>query len=143
MNCTNCARENDIESNFCKYCGNNLRQTIPGAAVENPHHTLFDNLYQVQAKPNTELGYLIISILILINVFLWIAWGFLSGSIIQGNEVLFKGVRLLSVIFAISQFVVMFIFTKRQSYKIVISVVGVIVTLYDLYYLMQTLTNLR
>jgi len=138
MICNNCGKTNDSESNFCKYCGISLNP-----AATDPNHTIFDNSYHAQLKSNIDLGYLIISILILINVFLWIAWGFLSGSIIQGNEILFKGIRLISVIFSIAQFVVMFIFAKRQSYKIIIGVIAVIVILYDLYYLIQTLIDRR
>jgi len=138
MICNNCGKTNDSESNFCKYCGINLKP-----AATDPNHTIFDSSYLTQPKSNIDLGYLIISILILINIFLWIAWRFLSGSIIQGNETFFKGIRLISVIFSIAQFVIMFIFAKRQSYKIIIGVIAVIVILYDLYYLIQTLTDRR
>ena len=139
MICNNCGNTNETASNFCKYCGNNLKP-----AATDPHHTIFDNSYHAQAGSNVDLGYLLISILILINVFMWFFWGLIfNGSAISNNRVLYKAIRLLSTIFSISQFVVMFIFAKRQAYKIIIGIIAGIVILYDLYYLIQTLTDSR
>jgi len=56
---------------------------------------------------------------------------------------LYKAIRVISTIFSVAQFVVMFIFAKRQAYKIVIAIIAAIVMLYDLYYLMQTLADTR
>lgn len=139
MNCNKCARENDNDSNFCKYCGNNLKQTRTDVSAIDPNFTIFDNPYQ-NVKTNTELGYLIISIIILINIFIWFFWGLLSGSGIR-NDIFYKGLRMLSIFFSIGQFVVMFIFTKRQTYRIVIGIIGAVVTLYNMYYLIEALSR--
>jgi hypothetical protein len=137
MNCSNCGRPVDSESNYCKYCGTSLNRET------DPQRTIFDTPYQTETKSNIDLGYLIISILILINVFIWIIWGVLFGRVIRDNELLYKSIRILSTVFSIAQFIVMFVFTKRPSYRIVIGVIGGIVILYNLYYLIQTLTEAR
>ena len=91
MNCSNCGRANDSDSNFCKNCGTNLH---PDAI--DPNRTIFDNPHRPQAKSNIDLGYLIIAILILANVFVWLFWSFVSGSIINSdNRMLFMVVRIL------------------------------------------------
>jgi dolichyl-phosphate-mannose--protein O-mannosyl transferase len=123
MICNNCGKTNENDSNFCKYCGDNLS-------------------YQVLSKSNLDLGYLIVAILILVNVFMWFFWSFIfGGSDLSNNRILYKGIRLLSTTLSIAQFVVMFIFAKRQSYKIIIGIIAAIIIIYDLYYLILTLTN--
>jgi dolichyl-phosphate-mannose--protein O-mannosyl transferase len=136
MLCSNCGKTNENDSNFCKYCGNILKP------ITDPNHTIFDRSYQTLSKSNLDLGYLIVAILILINVFMWFFWSFIfGGSGISDNRILYKGIRLLSTMLSIAQFVVMFIFAKRQSYKIIIGIIAAIIIIYDLYYLILTLTN--
>jgi hypothetical protein len=137
MICNNCGRTNENDSNFCKYCGDNLNPT-------DPNHTIFDRAYGSLSRSNIDLGYLVIAILILMNVFMWFFWSFIFGySDISNNRGLYKGIRVLSTTLSIAQFVVMFIFAKRQSYKIIIGVIAAIIIIYDLYYLMLTLTNTK
>ncbi len=137
MICNNCGRANENDSNFCKYCGDNLNPT-------DPNHTIFDRAYGNLSSSNIDLGYLVIAILILMNVFMWFFWSFIFGySDISNNRGLYKGIRVLSTTLSIAQFVVMFIFAKRQSYKIIIGVIAAIIIIYDLYYLLLTLTNTK
>ena len=140
MICSNCGKPNENDSNFCKYCGDNLKP----AATTDPNHTIFGRPYQVLSKSNMDLGYLILATLILVNVFMWFFWSFIfGGSGISDNRILYKGIRVLSTTLSILQFVVMFIFAKRQSYKIIFGVIAAIIIIYDLYYLMLTLTNTK
>lgn len=137
MICRNCGKANENDSNFCKHCGDNLKST----AID-PDSTIFDRSYGSLSKSNMDLGYLIIAILILVNVFMWFFWSFIfGGSGISNNRILYKGIRVLSTTLSIAQFVVMFIFAKRQTYKIIIGVTAAIIIIYDLYYLILTLTN--
>ena len=139
MTCANCGKINDNESNFCKYCGDNLNPTST-----DPDLTIFDRTYQPQPRSNIDLGYLIIATLILVNVFMWFFWSFIFGaSEIDDNKSLYKSIRVLSTMLSIAQFVVMFIFAKRPVYKIIIGIIAVIITLYDFYYLWLTLTDNR
>lgn len=139
MICNNCGKANDSESNFCKYCG-----TILNPQATDPHHTIFENSYMSKQGSTVDLGYLIIAILILINVFMWFFWSFIfGGTDISNNRILYKAIRVLSTILSIAQFVVMFIFARRQAYKIIIGVIAGIIILYDFYYLIQTLTDSR
>lgn len=139
MTCRNCGKENDSESNFCKYCGDNLNSTSA-----DPHHTIFDRTYQPQPRSNIDLGYLIIAILIMVNVFMWFFWSFIfGGSDISDNKLLYKTIRVLSTTLSIAQFAVMFIFAKRHVYKIIIGIIAGIIIIYDFYYLIQTLTDSR
>jgi len=136
MTCTNCGTINDSESNFCKYCGDNLSPT-----PDDPHHTIFDRTYQAQPVSNIDLGYLIIAILILVNVFMWFFWSFIFGGDLSENRNLYKMIRVLSTTLSIAQFAVMFIFAKRPAYKIVIGIIAGIIIIYDFYYLMLSLTD--
>ena len=139
MICVNCGKTNDNESNFCKFCGDNLNP-----ASTDPDHTIFDKTYQPQSRSNIDLGYLIIATLVLVNVFMWFFWSFIFGaSEISDNKSLYKSIRVLSTILSIAQFAVMFIFAKRPVYRIIIGIIAVIITIYDLYYLWLTLTDNR
>lgn len=139
MNCTNCGKPNDNESNFCNYCGTNLKGVSD--TTTNPHHTIFTN--KEQPRSNTELGYLILAIIIVVNVFLWFFWGILFRSTITGNEIIYKAIRVLSLFFTIAQFIVMIIFAKRQSFRIIIGIIAGIVIIYDLYYIIRMFTDER
>ena len=134
MNCYKCGKNNDDDSSFCKHCGNNLKD--PDAAVINPHYTIFENPSQ-QVKPNTELGYVIISLIILTNISLWFFWALAGVS--NANVALFKASRIISILFVISEFTVMIIFTKRQRYRVTIGIIGAIVTIYNLFFLIDSL----
>lgn len=136
MICSNCGKANENDSNFCKNCGDNLKPT-----ETDPNHTIFDSSYQSLPKSNIDLGYMVVSILILVNVFMWFFWSFIFGGELSENKMLYKTIKVLSTFLSIAQFVVMFIFAKRQSYKIIIGIIAVLIIIYDLYYLMQTLTN--
>ena len=139
MICANCGKTNDNESNFCKNCGDNLNLTST-----DPNHTIFDRTYQPQPVSNSDLGYLIIATLVLVNVFMWFFWSFIFGaSEINDNKSLYKSIRILSTILSIAQFAVMFIFAKRHVYRIIIGIIAVIITIYDFYYLWLTLTDKR
>lgn len=139
MTCTNCGKTNDSESNFCKYCGDNLNPT-----ASDPSLTIFERSYLPTPKTNVDLGYLLIAILVLINVFMWFFWSFIFGATgMDDNRILYKGIRTLSTILSITQFVVMFIFAKKQAYKIIIGIIAVIFLLYDFYYLFLSLTDNR
>jgi hypothetical protein len=136
MTCTNCGKINDSESNFCKYCGDNLSPT-----ETDPNRTIFDRTYQAQPGSNIDLGYLIIAILVLVNVFMWFFWSFIFGGDLSENRNLYKMIRVLSTTLSIAQFAVMFIFAKRPAYKIVIGIIAGIIIIYDFYYLMLSLTD--
>jgi dolichyl-phosphate-mannose--protein O-mannosyl transferase len=109
------------------------------AAAIDLHHTIFENPYQ-QTRENAELGYLVIALLIVTNVLLWIIWPLLFGAI-GSNEVLYKMMRAFSVILSVAEFVVMFIYARRRSYRIIIGIVGGITLLSNLFYLVQVLSR--
>jgi len=136
MTCTNCGKINDSESNFCKYCGDNLNP-----AETDPHHTIFDRTFQAQPVSNIDPGYLIIAILILVNVFMWFFWSFIFGGDLSENRNLYKMIRVLSTTLSVAQFAVMFIFTKRPAYKIIIGSIAGIIIIYDFYYLALSLSD--
>ena len=137
MTCTNCGKINDSESNFCKYCGENLNAT-----ATDPHHTIFDRAYREQPRSNIDLGYLIMAILVLVNVFMWFFWSLIfGGADLSENRDLYKTIRVLSTTLSIAQFAVMFIFAKRPAYRIIIGIIGGIIIIYDFYYLMLSLID--
>jgi uncharacterized membrane protein YvbJ len=132
MICSHCGKVNENENNFCKHCGYDLN-----SSATDPNRTIFST----PQISNVDLGYLIISILILINVFMWLIWGFVARSIIDSDtQVLYKVVRVISIMLVIGQFVVMFVFSRRPAHKIIVAVIAAVVIIYDLYYLIETLT---
>ncbi|HEY5774280.1 MAG TPA: hypothetical protein VIS75_16695 [Chitinophagaceae bacterium] len=108
---------------------------------DDPNHTIFDRAYQAQPGSNIDLGYLIIAILVLVNVFMWFFWSFIFGGDLSENRNLYKMIRVLSTTLSIAQFAVMFIFAKRPAYKIVIGIIGGIIIIYDFYYLALSLSD--
>ena len=142
MNCNNCGRANDSESNYCKFCGTYLREYQPQQnPFDHPHHTIFESTYQQQPRSNVELGYLLIAILIVLNVFTWMTWSFLSNYVANGDQSTFRIIRFISIFFSIAQFVTMFIFAKRTSYRIVIGIIAAFVVVYDIYLIMLAFNN--
>jgi len=135
MNCSNCGRSNESDSNYCKNCGTNMRSEIA-----NPYQTIFnDQLHQ--PRSNTELGYLIIALLIAFNILLWITFPSLSVSVFDDSRMLFLVLRIISAFLIVAEFVVMFIFAKRKGYRIVIGIIGTIALLSNISLLVQTLTR--
>ena len=141
MTCNNCSRNIDTDSSYCKYCGVVLKESLLNTdPTADLHQTIFGNAYTPPVRSNADLGYLMIALMIILNALTWVAWRYLSSAMINGNENTFKLVRFISVFFSIAQFVVMFIFTKRQSYKIIIGVIAFLVIIYDVYFLIEALS---
>jgi len=107
-----------------------------------PNFSIFNIYDQSEKKANTDLGYLIISIIIITNIFMWLAWSFLG---ISQNVEYRKGIRILQVLgafFLLAEFVVMFAFTKRTSYRIVIGIMGAFVLISQIISLIKIMSLL-
>jgi len=144
MTCTNCGKINDSESNFCKYCGSGLKINIAGNQINphDPNFSIFDTYNQSVKKTNTDLGYLIISIIIITNIFMWLAWSFLG---LSRNVEYRAGIRILQILgafFLVAEFIVMFTFTKRTSYRIVIGIIGAFVVISQIISLIKIMSLL-
>jgi hypothetical protein len=136
MVCPTCGNVNENENNFCKHCGHDLKKPV------DPNDTIFGYSQIAQTNSNIDLGYLIIAILVLFNIFIWMGWNFFfRSSFNDDGQLLYKVVRSITTIFSIGQFVVMFIFAKKQTFKIVIGIIGAFVILYDLYYLFLSFSS--
>ena len=122
MICSNCNKLNDTDSNFCKYCGDNLK---PDAS--DPHHSIFETRSQ-PARVNNELGYLLIALLIALNILFWIVAPWILSSSGESDNP-FRVVRIFSMFFLIAQFVIMFIYARRNSYRIIIGAIAALVLL--------------
>ena len=146
MYCKNCGKPKDDDSKFCMHCGQTLKPDTsytPQPIVDTPEPKLepqpltYSNQNAVQQKSNSDNGYFIIAIMILLNVAVWFLWNLSSGSTITGNESLYKAIRSLSVLFAIAQFIIMLVYTKRQAFKVIIAIIGLLIAAYDIYYVVQ------
>lgn len=144
MNCSNCGQLNDNESNFCKNCGYDLKmnRAVNRMNPADPDFSIFDNYSQPLKKSTTDLGYLIISLIILTNIFLWFAWSFFGNSISNEYRTGIKVLQVLGSFFLVTEFIVMLVFTKRSSYRIVIGIIGGIVAISQIVSLIRTLTYL-
>jgi len=153
MFCPNCGKENENENSFCKYCGHDLKTLATPPPIQTPPTPITltttaapqRTSYNAPPNPvhsNIDLGYLFIAILAFINMFLWLAWNFIFNSRIdQDTAVIYKLIRVASTILSMAQFLVMLIFAKKAVYKVLIAIIGVIVIIYELYYLIQFLAN--
>lgn len=142
MYCKNCGKPNDDDSKFCMHCGQLLKQDTPTPvqAAENisqPTQPIFQNQITVTGTARTDTGYLVITLLTLLNVAAWLAWTLTAHNSITGNEGLYKSIRVFTVLLLIGQFVVSLIFAKRQTYKIIIAIIGLLCTAYYIYYLID------
>ncbi len=138
MNCTNCGQNIDSESNYCKHCGFNLNPL-----ATNPHSTIFENAYETQANSNTDLGFLILLIIIAFNILLWALWSFIGSTLPTGYRANVIALQFISAASLLAQFIVMFTFTKKQNYRVIIIVIGALIILYQIYSLIRTMTILR
>ena len=137
MNCNNCGKSIDSESNYCKHCGFNLNPL-----ATNPHSTIFDSSYQAHTKSNTDLGFLIILIIIVVNVLFWALWSFIGNSLANYRTNIMV-LRIVGAASVATQLIVMLTFTKRKNYRIVIGILGALIILYEIYSLIWSLTILR
>ena len=131
MTCNNCNKINDNDSNYCKYCGDNLKPEIADRDT-----TIFETRSQT-AITNNELGYLVIALLVILNTLLWMIGPWISNSITD-NETTYIVLRVFSIFFSIAQFVVMFIYARKKSYRVIIGIIAVFAVLINMFYLLQT-----
>lgn len=131
MNCKNCNKQNDDDSNFCKHCGDSLRDTSHIVAYN--QNTIFGT--QNQPGSNNETGYFIIALITMFNVAMWFFWTIILRPFDDGSTTMYSGLRVLSIFLTIAQFVIMFIFTSRLSYRIVIGIIAAFVVMYDVFWL--------
>jgi len=143
MNCNRCGRENEIDSNFCKNCEQQFKYDlkINFIASTDPNYTIFNSEYVV--SHNTDLGYLIISLIIAFNLFTWLAWSFVGRNIGNEYRLGLSILQVLSAFFLVSQFIVMFLFTKRANYKITIGIIGAFVLLSQIYNIINVLSYMN
>lgn len=142
MYCKNCGKPNDNDSKFCMHCGQLLKQdaTTSVQSTENtpqPTQPIFQNQIKVTEGVKTDTGYIIIALLTLLNITAWFAWALVAKNSITDNEGLYKSIRVFTVLLLIGQFVISLIFAKRQTYKIIIAIIGLLCTAYYIYYLID------
>ena len=138
MNCTNCGKTIDSDSNYCKHCGYNF-----DPLATNPHSTIFDSSYQAHPRSNTDLGFLIILIIIAFNILLWALWSFIGSFLPSGYRANVIALQIIGAASLVAQFIVMFTFTKKQNYRTIISIIGALITLYQIYSVIRTMTLFR
>lgn len=119
MQCNNCGQSIDIDSNFCKNCGIDLKNIFTGS-----EYSAFAGVKKATGKRNADFGFLLVAILLLVNLLIRIAWVYLNIQFSQGNRLPLLFVQILSAILLISTFIILFHFTKRKNYKITIGIFG-------------------
>lgn len=122
MICNKCGDENEDKNNFCKNCGQNLRADI----IADPNYSIFDGTL-VQDKKNTDIGFLVISIIITINLLAWLVWSWVASSMNSEYRTTLQFLQIFASICVLTQFVIMLIFIKKVSNKIMIGIFGFIV----------------
>lgn len=142
MNCPNCNKPDDGDNNFCSHCGQQLKQDVSEVTQVN-QQTIFASGASMQKQSNTELGYLIIALLVLVNVIIWFVWSYVFRSVTSGNSFILYALRFITLALTIGQFVTMFIFSRRQAYRIVITIIGGIIIIYNIFIIIQTFNSLR
>jgi hypothetical protein len=146
MYCKNCGKQNDDNNKFCVNCGQALttdNQSFFQSSVNRPHpeQHIFDTP-EVQRTERADSGFFIIALLMLLNIAIWFVWSWATGNRINGHESLYKIVRVFSVFILIAQFVTSFIFVKKEIYKTIIVIVGLLCAAYYIYYLIDDFKHL-
>lgn len=139
MLCKNCNHEIDPDSNFCKQCG--IGQTSKTATFQNdtndPNYTIFSSLKS--DKSNLDVGYLIIAIIVLLNIFLWYFWTLIGGNVGSDYRLTVSILRIISALFLLTEFAVMIFFTKNRNYRITIIIIGLVIAITQFYNIIQFL----
>jgi zinc-ribbon domain len=144
MFCNNCGKQNDDNSKFCVNCGQSLSPSPPaffqsGGNRPHPEQHLFETLPELKGTEKTDTGYFLITLLTMLNVAMWFIWSKSTANSITGHESFYKIIRILTVLFLMGQFIISFLFTKKEVYKIIIVIVGLACTAYYFYYLIEDL----
>ncbi len=146
MFCKNCGKQNDDNNKFCVNCGQPLTtdsRAFFHNAVNTPHpeQHIFDTP-EVQRTEKTDTGYFIIAVLTAINVAGWLILSSTARNANASYLSFYKIIRVLSVLLLITQFIVSFFFTKKEIYKTVIVVLGLLCSAFYIYYLIDDLKRL-
>lgn len=130
MTCQNCGKTSNPGDRFCAQCGHNLGPGMP------PPLTGIQPANGMNAKNQqvNDLGYLLIAAITLVNVIIWRLWSLLSISYDSGA---FLGMRAFSIMLIAAEFSIMFFFSKKLVFRILIGVIFGIVLLNNLVDLIQ------
>ncbi len=132
MTCQNCGQPSNPGDRFCARCGRNLEPGVPppfsGIQPSNAPDT--------SSQPVNDLGYFLIAAIALVNVVIWRLWSLLSLSYDSGA---YLGMRVFGLMLIAAEFAIMFFFTKKLVFRILIAVIFVIVLLNTMVDLLQFL----
>lgn len=144
MFCKNCGKQNDDNSKFCANCGQSFTTDAnsffqSGGNKPHPEQHLFETLPEPRGTEKTDTGYLLITLITMLNVAMWFIWSKASANSITGHESLYKVIRVLTVLLLMGPFIISFLFTKKDTYKAIIVIVGLLCSAYYFYYLIEDL----
>ena len=101
--------------------------------VTDPDYSIFSDPAIRLQKTNVEIGYMIIALLMITNMISWVVVPLIGRRFFDNYQSSIKLLQTFSLLLIVAEFVVMFIFSKRISYRIVIGIIGGIVVLFQLY----------
>jgi Na+-translocating ferredoxin:NAD+ oxidoreductase RnfA subunit len=119
MICNKCGGENEDKNNFCKNCGQNFKADH----ASDPNYSIFDSTY-IQEKKNTDIGFLVVSIIITVNILAWLVWSWVASSLHGEYRTTLQFLQIFGSICVLTQFVFMLLFTNKPRNKVLIGILG-------------------
>jgi hypothetical protein len=145
MYCNNCGGPNENQYKFCVHCGAVLTAaagTTPVAPIPAQTRTAADmgsNWLPAEKRTgnpflNSSLGFTIIGVLLALHSLNWYIWKTTSAKKdFLDNFGQYKATMIAGLILLAATFATAFLFAQKQTYKIAVLVIGVIVVGYEIF----------
>jgi hypothetical protein len=107
------------------------------SAESKPHAE--QHLFQLDTNDSgkSDTGFLAIAILTIVNIAVWFIWTQTTKNSFPGNQSLYKAMRIFSVLILMGQFIVSAIYTRKEVYKTIVIIIGLVCSAYYIYYLVE------
>jgi zinc-ribbon domain len=153
MYCSDCGRQNEDYYKYCTHCGaplpgagqtaSNRAEISPAAGNWQPGAAQFKTGGAESPFMNASMGFVIIAALFALNTLNWYIW---EKTIAKGDFYKhfgqYKTTMVLSIVIIAAQFVTMFLFARKEIYKIIILITGLLILGYNIYSTSDTIRRI-
>jgi len=133
INCQSCGNQNEADSKFCRFCGHALIPEVP--------ESIFSGISlpaEHQDKGIVNNGYFIIALQSFANAILWFLYDLYKHGEYADTRDIYRIANWISTFIFVGQLLVMIIYTKNRNLKIMIIIMSVLITIYNIYWMVQT-----
>jgi uncharacterized membrane protein YvbJ len=128
MTCKACGKQNNEDNNFCGQCGQTLMTN---------HADTFLMDDSIQNDSQISNGYFYIALQSFLNAILWFLFDLNKLHGYLENKNVYLWTNIISTLIFVGQLLVMILYTKRRDYKILVMIMAFLITLYNIYYLID------